>query len=224
MGPEAATIWNQLISSVLHQGDVSPAAVAVVPHLVSIGQRVKPKAQLDFIQFVGAVATNGYPPDGAEDLWRDSLGAFASANEWIDSLFAELENTYELLSVASARAAFEGCNGTAQMIMDRADGFMELDCPIDDCGVTIEIDFAGGRGVAVAFGKRTDLVAMAPPSFDPDEQWSEDDALARLCAQLAAAGRPEAAVVLASLDSSVTCPECSTSFALRQSVLEPPEE
>lgn len=223
-GPEAATIWNQLYSSVLHQGDVHTSAFAVVPHLVEIAQRVAPKARLDFIHFVGAVATNGYPPDGAEDLWRDSHGAFAAANEWIDPLFAELENTYELLSVASARAAFEGCSGTAQMIMERAEGFMELDCPIDDCGVTIEIDFAGSPGVAAAMGKKTELIAMGPRSFEPYEEWSEDDALARLCAQLVAAGRPEPAAVLASMDSRVTCPECSTAFALRHTVLEPLEE
>jgi len=222
-GPEAATIWNQLYSSVLHQGDIHTSAFAVVPHLVEIAQRVAPKARLDFIHFIGAVATNGYPPDGAEDLWRDSLGAFAAANEWIDPLFAELENTHELLTVASARAAFEGCSGTAQMIMDRAEGFMELDCPIDECGVTIEIEFADGRGIAAACGKQTDLTALVPPPFDPDEDWSEADALVRLCAQLTASGRPEPATVLASMDSSVTCPECSSTFALN-SVLEPLEE
>lgn len=223
-GPEAADLWGQLYSSVLHQGDVHPAAFAVVPHLAAMAQRLAPKARLDFIHFIGAVATNGYPPDGAEDLWRDSQGVFAAANEWIDPLFAELENTYELLVIASARAAFEGCSGTAQMIMDRADGFLELDCPIEDCGVTIEIDFAGGPGGAAAFGKKTDLIAIGPPSFDPYEEWSEDDAVARLCAWLVAAGRPQPAAVLASLDSSVTCPECSTTFALRHSVLESPEE
>lgn len=221
-GPECGEIWSLLISSVLHQGEVYPAALAVVPHLVEIAQRVAPKAQFDFIHFIGAVATNAYPPDGADDLWGDRVNAFAAANALIDPLFVELEDWYELLHVASARAAFEGCTGIAQMIRDRADGMTyEVNCPVDDCGVTIQVDFDGARGVAVVDDEKTDLVAMALPLFDPGSEWREEDALARLCAQLAR--RAEATTLLASLESGVTCPQCSTRFLLRQSVLEPAE-
>jgi hypothetical protein len=221
-GPAADAIWHDLFGSLVHQGTVYQAALAAVPHLVRIATRLPPEDRLAFIDFIGLVATNVVVADPADPLWRGCAAAFAAADALVDPQLAA-EDDHDVLIAAGARAAFAGCQGIARIVRDRAYGMtFEPNCPVDDCGVTIAIDFDGARGIAEVDEDSTVLAPIEPTVF-ATAAWSETDALARLVAQLTGAGRTRAAATLAALDSLVICPHCDTAFALVPTLLDPNE-
>lgn len=187
-GTPSTDVTEQLFSSLIHQGDVYPATVPAVPHVIAAAAEVAPDHRRPALYFAAHAAR------GFADRDRSEYG---DANAW--SEFDAAMNEARALAIATARTAkgedvlpdllvvadVHGWHAIASAIEGVLDGGADLQCPA--CGADFEADFS-------------DL------DVDDDDPASPNlELLARLATE---AGADDAAKTVLDLRGSIPCPEC----------------
>lgn len=101
LGERAKRTWDTLFSSLLHQGTVWQAAMAVVPHLVDISRTLSPLERTTFVEFVGLAATE-VSPVPSDALWLECFNAFMAMDAQLDEMFAAPNDELKCLQIAGS--------------------------------------------------------------------------------------------------------------------------
>jgi hypothetical protein len=201
-GKVSAEVTEKLFSSLLHQGDVYPATVFAVPHVIAAATEARAEDRRLALSFA-ASAARGF--DGC------NRADYADANAW--SEFDAAVTAARPLAIATARSArapgssehraaslhpdadvlsdlvviadLHGWHLIAKMIEGVLDGVTDMECA--SCGEYLEVDLA-------------DLEAA-----DDNQPSPELDLLAKLASD---AHAEEGAQAVLALRGSMPCPEC----------------
>jgi hypothetical protein len=134
--------WDRLWGALCHQGSVTPASFAAVPHLVALAERQPAKEQFMFWTFVGAVAADG-GNDGRG--LPDHLGiAYVKALERAVPLIHQLlmsrqSDETDAIYLLQSLAAMRGTGHAGSRLDCLVDNELQGNCPGCDAVLFLEI-------------------------------------------------------------------------------------
>lgn len=131
-------LWEDIYSSLCHQGTVYTASYAAFPHVVAIAAQLPPADRVNHCAFLGAVA-GSVDADPVPPFLRDAyVGAIDAAVPLTrEALFTPGTDESSAVYLLSALAAFQGFIAAADLLDGFVDGEYEFDCPSCSGNVSI---------------------------------------------------------------------------------------
>lgn len=135
--------WFDLWDALLHQGDVTEPAYAVVPHIVALAEQRDVKERLAFFEFVGWAAVGRNEPI-PEKFRGDFEGACATAAVLIfDALLARNWSYEHTLRLLSALGAVKGVRLIGRHLAQLLQGELQAACPSCATDLTFAVTSEG---------------------------------------------------------------------------------
>ena len=213
--------WADLYATVAHQGSITTAAYAAVPHVVAAARSVSKTDRLPYFSFVAFVLI-GYDHKPIPDAIKaDYEAGVAEAARGAVELLSEPLPYIESVYLLQALSAFSGRPVLARIIEGFADGEFQLDCP--HCSVHLYIENEVER--LKAYGNDPTRLPEATGTTVQPRDWPDQtciEALNKLpdLQWLAEVGK---SLILAPsrdsiklLDGECKCPACGDKFFLYQ--------
>ena len=229
--PKAA--WDEIWSSLCHQGTVYTATYAAVPHLVELASRATASdpTRADCLVFVGAVAMSTDAAPIPDDLRADYASALTRAEPLVlAALEAQPTRAETVVYLLQTLSALHGCTRTADLLEGFVDGEFIICCPAEACGAEIYVSIADGTMYATTEDPATEGVGVrteiSPRPRVPGVEagpWSDDAVLPLLTDLASRAGHSDLAATLALWDGTILCLKCREPFVLRSALLNPTE-
>lgn len=203
-------LWGHLC----HQGTVTHAAYAALPHLVAIAAQLPRDEQIDFWGFAGTVALASrtfHVPEVLEDGLRDAI---ERANELTLACFSpglsELDAGWLLVAVAG----FRGHSAIASALERVGGRTFYVDC--SRCGKELLLSFEKVPYTATQETAQRE----GPQRFSIVELRPAREELASLAELARSVGHHVLAERIVGLDGAVHCPSCGRTFELFQTFLD----
>lgn len=196
--------WEELWSSLCHQGTIYSASYAALPFVVDLALERPSSERLLFWIFVATIAVEGVTrdiPPGLADAYHAALTRARASVEATDWSRLDADERPWLLS---ALAKLQGERAVARAVEGLIDGDIALACPACDGDVFVSVAQAPfvASNVDPEGGFRSQDLTRLTPLPDP-----------RIDALLMFADEPLAPRLLG-LASTVRCPTCAEAFAL----------
>lgn len=213
-------VWSDLCGSVVHQGDVSEAAYAVLPHVVAAAQATPAKARIMHLAFATTVIAGRIRRPCPSDLQSEFD---AAVNVVSDIALSTLSNATlqdpELPYVLSAIAASSKLPVLARILEQFADGEFTFECPA--CGAwlyvsTEKLPFQVIAEDPVRNPESRSIPIEPPGKPQADSRIPSSGALALpwLCSLSKAQGNKNFAEKLIALYGDGECPKCGNALNL----------
>jgi hypothetical protein len=217
--------WSDLCGSLTHQGGVSQAAYAAVPHVVAACAAASPQDRLDYLAFVACVIIGYDKKPVPPDLRRDYDQSLECARPLAHGMLAENHGYSSTIYVIQAWAALSGRIALARIIEGLADAEFPLECPHCERGLYVWPRPSGFTAHAedpvhaphestwrLAPRKVHEPVGAATTATGSDLAW--------LASQLGPAHRERIRGELEYLNADCPCPHCSKSFHLYEQLVQ----
>ena len=211
--------WSDLYGTVAHQGSISTAAYAAVPHVVAAGRLVAKTDQLPYLSFVAFVLKSYEHEPIPASLRADYESAVVEAGDLALGLLSGQLDYGDSVYLMQALSAFSSRIPLARVIEGIADGEFQVDCSACSGRLYVEKEGEGLKTYASdpirePEGKSTDVKPRAWsvstrgefPHELADLQW-----LAEVAKPLGPAASED---FLKVLDGECTCPTCGNTFFL----------
>jgi hypothetical protein len=122
--------WEELFGAVVHQGSVSPAAYAALPHVVAAAEARRPSERIMFLVFAGSVAEG----IDAEPVPADLISDYETAVVRARSMALEVLRGHHLpeadvIYLLAAVAALHGMTVEGRELDGLANEEFQFDCP-----------------------------------------------------------------------------------------------
>jgi hypothetical protein len=212
--------WADLYATIAHQGSISTAAYAAVPHVVAAGRSVAKTDELQYLSFVAFVLI-GYDHKPIPDALRaDYEAAIAEAAKRAFGLLSEPFPYVDSVYLLQAVSAFSGRIVLARIIEGIADGEFQVDCPRCSVHLYVEKEGEGLKtyGTDPIREPKTTGTTVKPRGWpDQTPRSGAPDGVADLH-WLAEVGKPliqaPSHKLLEILDGECKCPACGGEFLL----------
>lgn len=213
-------VWEAIWSSLCHQGSVSSASYAAVPHIVAMSQEAPVERQIDYWNFVWCVAAQGSTLEGAipDELRNDYYEALQQAAELIRRrLESRPESQTEVIYLLATLTAAKGCRIEAHVLDWLAGNELPGKCP--GCSIDLRA-LVEPDGVFLGLDNKQRL---STPLINASGGIQSKSVAARLDRETvsewlpmmaAAAGHPSLATTIMTLYGRASCPECGAQFPL----------
>lgn len=213
-------VWSDLCGSVVHQGDVSEAAYAALPHVVAAARMAPVEDRVMHLAFAASVLDGRVRKSCPDDLKTD----FDDAIEAVRSMAMETLETAvlqdaDLPYVFEAIAASNNLPILARILEQFSNDEFTFECP--DCGswLYISTDVVPFRVFAedpVSHPDSRSVLTESPqqPRANSQIPSSGAEALPWLCSLSDAQGNTEFQEKLVSLYGDSECPKCSRALNL----------
>jgi hypothetical protein len=209
--------WSDLCGSVAHQGSVSEAAYAAVPHVIAACEAAPPGNRLDYLAFVASVVI-GYdkkpiPPD-LRSSYDQSL---ERGRALAQGMLAESHGYSSTIYVIQAWAALSGRIALARIIEGLADAEFPLQCP--HCERTLYVwprrnGFTAHAEDPVHAPHDSNFRLTPRTLSEPAGADVTRSDLSWLASQLGPGHRERIRAELEYLNADCPCPHCSADFHL----------
>lgn len=203
-GVDRDLAWEQLWSSLCHQGMIYSASYAAVPFVVDLARERPPSEQLLFWIFVATIAAEGEASDIPRALHGAYQAALVRARATVEASDWSRLDADERPWLVSALANLQGERAVARAVEGLIDGEIALACPACDGDVYVSVSQAPfvASNVNPEGGWRSQDLTRLTPRPDP-----------RIDALLMFADEP-LTPRLRGLASTVLCPTCEEAFPL----------
>ena len=215
--------WDDLFGTLTHQGDVSTAAYAAVPHIVRSALGKPPDQQPMYWSFVSSVARHGQPSALDEDIARAYHEALSLAGPAILRLLkggpCSATNAVYLLEAA---AAVHGHLGAAWCLDGLADGEFTVECPSCSSWIYVWPDTDGESFVARSEDPVKNPSAQSTrvqPAPEPAASQDSNSAYPWLFRLARGLPHPGLRHGLRAFFGTVTCPRCAQEFQLSEELI-----
>ncbi|MFJ9589270.1 hypothetical protein [Streptomyces acidicola] len=211
----SSELWNDLWSSLCHQGSVYSASFAALPWLAGTAGSDDREQAVSALTLAGAIMAGAGPGPEADDVRVEHAAVVATllslANERLRTASDRSEYVYLLESVL----AFEGVVGwSEELAWGLTNEEYEVSCP--ECEEFLFVVF-GERGFFCTSDDHAlsdDQVEAETKPLRPAEPGDLDGIGRRLHDTALADGRREVAAALTYVFGDATCPDCDTDFSV----------
>lgn len=202
--------WSNLYGTVAHQGSISNAAYAAVPHVVAATETAPNRKRLEYLHFVAFVVMGYDRKPIPQDLQLEYDRSIKRARDLAGELLTESWQLPDSVYVVQSIAALSGKVALARIIEGLADQELQLDCP--KCSHHLYVDAQHALFIAYA-DDPVRMPSQQGTSITPTQQKPNADItwLSDLISHAKMAGMPER---IASLAGDCQCPRCDCQFNL----------
>lgn len=236
------TPWDEVYSSLCHQGSAYSATYAAFPHFVDISARGGTAMRAEVLVLAGTILLRNHPSDAPDDLSADFDKAIAEVRDTSLTTVREatLDHPSTLAQLLQAFGALRFPSSTHVRSLDRlheVNGEVEIDwCP--QCRKYILVQMGEVGPVAIPSDDRgrpilgSAVRAVADRSQYPDRierggvilqqgtdpRWLEFETASVLAALAKERGGSTLSTRILDLDAIVSCPHCGADFILSDAI------
>lgn len=212
--------WFDLWDSLLHQGDVSDPAFAVVPHIVALAEQRDAEERIAFFEFAGWAAAGRNEPI-PEELQGDFEDACATAAVLIYDTLLVKEWSYEhTLRLLGALGAVKGMKLIGRHLMQLSQGELQAGCPSCGTDLTFAVTAEGldpppdDKAEAPGLSESCEVVARE----SIQGSWGDAQGVQILHGLARREGHPDLANQIWAMAGSTTCPGCQKRVRILEAV------
>lgn len=198
--------WEELWSRLCHQGSVSTASYAAIPHLSELALRSEPVGYNQALALAAAIVGSDDGPQDAEMVRRSYQPFVLAMHKAAEENLALARDDIAFIYALQALLAFDGVPIWKNHLESIADGEANLECP--KCGqiLLLTLDAADAQDQFTVDDPATQAIgaSTAPNSLDP--------AQARMYSIAIAQQRPNVAAAMLRLFGRARCSRCGQAF------------